>query len=76
MYIMHDICAFALITKVYMSLAALSEQDPAWYSLLTGHLSPEQAVQVQEMFIVADKRTAARGILHSSYIHVCAYVCV
>ena len=40
---------------------ALSQQDPGWYALLTGHLSPEQAVQVQEMLLIADKRTAARG---------------
>ncbi|CAI8026802.1 Importin-7 [Geodia barretti] len=40
--------------------AALSQQDPEWYSLLTSRLSPEQTVQVQEFLAIADKRVAAR----------------
>ena len=42
--------------------AALSQQDPEWYALLTSRLSPEQTVQVQELFTIADKRAAARGM--------------
>ena len=46
--------------------AALSQQDPEWYSLLTSRLSPEQTVQVQEFLAIADKRVAARRNTHFS----------
>ena len=54
-------------------LTALSQQDPAWYALLTGHLSPEQGVQVQEMFLIADKRAAARGMVEYRGMHRYVY---
>ena len=35
--------------------------DPGWYQKLTGHLTEAQKKEIQQIFVLADQRLAAKG---------------
>lgn len=41
------------------TLQVIQASDPQWYQALTGHLTPEQQQEIQEVLVVADQRKAA-----------------
>ena len=44
-------------------MAGLQMSDPGWYQKLTGHLTDPQKKEIQQIFVLADQRLAARGTL-------------
>ena len=42
-------------------MAGLQMSDPGWYQKLTGHLTDPQKKEIQQIFVLADQRLAARG---------------
>lgn len=42
-------------------MAGLQMSDPGWYQKLTGHLTEAQKKEIQQIFVLADQRLAAKG---------------
>lgn len=47
---------FTFVSLVFVDIQA---SDPAWYGMLTAHLTCEQQKSLQEVFVLADQRKAA-----------------
>lgn len=42
-------------------ITALQQNDPAWYTAVTGNLTEEQKKEIDEIFKLAEQRRAAAG---------------
>jgi len=42
--------------------ADLQAADPAWYTIITSELTPDQTKQLDDVFKLADQRKAAAGM--------------
>ena len=52
-----------------MSCAEIQNSNPQWYNALCGHLTEDQQKELQEVVVLADQRTAARGkwLIYTQY---------
>jgi hypothetical protein len=57
-------------------VVALQSRDPQWYAAMMNALTKEQNTELQQVFTIADQRTAAAGRLKRALVisHVLKYL--